>query len=141
MTAPIVVEQDFATDRDRLWRAITAQSEMVRWYFEEIPEFRPDEGFSVDFVVTAEGRDFVHCWTVLDVVTRERIEHTWRYEGIEGDGRVLWLLSDSGAGAHLRLECHGIDTFPNDDPMFTREACEAGWRYFINERLKEYLDG
>jgi hypothetical protein len=33
-----------------------------------------------------------------------------------------------------------LEDFPDDIPEFRRESCIGGWNYFINHRLKEYLD-
>lgn len=138
---PIIVEQVFAAPAEELWRAITDPERMVQWYFDQIDEFQPEEGFSTSFTVTAEGRDFEHLWTVTESVPGRRLRHTWRYAGIAGDGLVTWEVFREGSGSRLRLTCEGIETFPQDDPLFSREACEGGWQYFVCQQLKMFLDG
>lgn len=141
MTAPIIVQQAVSASTERCWLAITDPDEMREWYFAEIREFDPKPGFVAEFTVTADGRDFVHLWEVTEVVTGRQLSHGWHYRGVVGDGSVTWEIAPDPDGALVTLTCRGIETFPADDPMFTREACEDGWRYFVNERLKAYLDG
>ena len=33
-----------------------------------------------------------------------------------------------------------IEDFPEDIPEFSRESCNKGWEYFIQNRLKVFLD-
>ena len=141
MPEPIVVEQEFEASADRLWNAITKQDEMVKWYFAEIEDFRAEIGHKVEFVVEVEDRKFVHQWQITEIDPGRRIAYSWEYEGITGKGAVDWEVFERGTGSALRLTNTGLETFPNDDPLFTREAGEQGWAYFINDRLKAYLDG
>ena len=141
MSAPIVVEQKYDASPARLWQAITDQDEMVQWYFAEIADFRPVVGHQVEFVVPVGDRRFVHQWEITAVEPEERISYSWQYEGIAGIGAVTWEISARAGGSALRLTNEGLETFPQDDPLFTREAAEQGWRYFVNDRLKAYLDG
>jgi len=140
MGEPIVVEQDFDAPIEALWFAITDRDQMVQWYFAEIGAFVPEVGFETEFSVPVEGDDIVHRWAVIDVVPLQRLTHTWRFDGIPGDGAVTWEISERGSGSALRLTNTGLETFPQDNPLFTREACEGGWRYFIGQRLKGFLD-
>lgn len=45
-----------------------------------------------------------------------------------GDHRLVFVTNE------------GLESFPPHIPEFKRESCEGGWTYFINQRLKEYLD-
>lgn len=141
MAEPIVFEQEFDVPVDELWRAITDRDQMVQWYFAEISAFVPVVGYQTEFVLQVEDRDIVHRWEVTEVIPGQKITVTWRFKDIPGDGAVTWELAERGAGSSLRLTNTGLETFPQDDPLFTRESCEGGWRYFINERLKPFLDG
>jgi len=141
MPEPIVVEQEFDASAEKLWNAITDQDEMVKWYFAEIIDFRPVVGHKIEFVVAVEERKFVHQWEITEVEPGRRISYSWKYDGIPGEGAVTWEVSERGGGSALRLTNTGIETFPQDDPLFQREAGVSGWRYFINDRLRSYLDG
>lgn len=139
--APVVVEQVLQAPVDVVWKAITEREQMCRWFFETIEDFEARLGFETRFNVHAEGRDFLHVWTVTEVVREERIVYRWRYEGHAGDSRVVWELSAHPDGTKLTLAHHGWETFPQDDPVFTRASGEAGWDYFIRRRLPAYLEG
>jgi uncharacterized protein YndB with AHSA1/START domain len=141
MSDPIVVDQVFDSSVEKLWNAITDRNQMVQWYFEQISSFEPVVGHKTEFTVTVEDRDFVHQWEVTEVIPQNLISYSWKYKGIAGAGAVTWALSEKVAGSALRFTCTGVETFPQDDPLFTREAGENGWRYFINDRLKSFLDG
>ncbi|MDX1410324.1 MAG: SRPBCC domain-containing protein, partial [Saprospiraceae bacterium] len=65
---PIVVAQSFLVSAERVWEAITVVGEMTQWYFENIPDFRPDTGFRTEFLTVVEDRHYTHQWEVTDVV-------------------------------------------------------------------------
>ena len=137
---PIVVEQDLLVPRHLVWEAISEQDQMRRWFFEQIDTFEAKIGFQAGFDVACEGEVYPHRWEVTQVIPEERLAYTWEYGGHPGSSFVLWELSDApGGGTRLRLSHVGHETFPQDNPAFRREACEAGWRYFIHDRLSEYL--
>lgn len=54
---------------------------------------------------------------------------------------MTWELSEAPGGTRLRLIAAGIETFPQDNPAFSRESCRAGWEYFLHERLAAFLQG
>jgi uncharacterized protein YndB with AHSA1/START domain len=137
---PIVVEETFKAPIDDVWKAIVDADQMRQWYFETIADFEPEKGFETRFNVRAEGRDYLHLWKVTDVVPGKRITYDWRYGGYPGDSSLTWELSETPDGTKLTLTHDGIETFPNDDPLFSREACEEGWSYFIQKSLKAFLE-
>ena len=137
---PIIVEEHFDASRDIVWQAIVDQAEMVQWYFEDIPSFRAEVGFETNFGVHSGERLFTHLWKVTEVVTLEKITYSWKYKEYSGDASVSWVLSEEDQKTTLRLICRGIESFPQDIPEFTRESCLAGWQFFIQERLKKYLE-
>jgi uncharacterized protein YndB with AHSA1/START domain len=114
---------------------------MRQWYFEPIEDFRPEVGFETQFDIDTGGRVFRHQWKVTEVVQGTGITYTWRYEGLEGCGTTEWRLEKVDEGARLILTCTGMESFPQDIPEFTRESCRAGWEYFIQKSLFEFLGG
>jgi uncharacterized protein YndB with AHSA1/START domain len=137
---PVVVEQAFEVSVDELWTAITELQRMVKWYFPNIPEFEAKAGFRIQFNVEHEGRNFLHMWKITAVEPLKRIAYRWRYEQYPGKGEVLFELSERDGGSHLKLTMDIHEDFPADIPEFERKNCVAGWEYFINQRLKEYLE-
>ena len=137
---PIVVEQVFNAPISVVWKAITDTDQMRRWFFETMTNFEPAVGFQTQFNVRVEDQDYPHQWKVTDVVPEKRIVYDWRYGGYPGDSSVTWELSETPHGTKLTLTHKGIETFPQDDPMFSRESGQAGWGYFLHESLKAFLE-
>jgi uncharacterized protein YndB with AHSA1/START domain len=135
---PIVVERTFRAPARRVWDAITVRDQMVRWFFEQIEDFRPERGFETKFVVHVEGRSFLHHWRVTEVIPERKIVYDWLYTGIPGASFVVWEVSEAGADSRLRLTHTGVGTFRMDDPVFTRESCQGGWEFFFG-RLAGFL--
>lgn len=137
--APIVVVEVFDQTPARVWEAITQLDQMHQWYFDNIPAFKAEVGFSTEFTVACGGREFPHLWTVTEVVPQSRLVYDWRFGGYPGDSFVSFELFEEEGGTRLRLTHQVREPFPQDIPEFKRESCLGGWTYFINERLKAYL--
>ena len=140
LNEPLIVEQAFTSSVDNVWKAITDVSLMRQWFFENIPSFKPEEGFTTKFNVHANNNDYLHLWRLTEVVPEKRITYNWRYGGYPGDSFVTFELSRQGDQTKLRLTHTGIESFPQDNPDFSRESCREGWRYFICQRLKVFLN-
>ena len=138
---PIVVEETFRTSSESVWRAITDVVQMRTWFFDNIPDFKPIVGFQVEFSVNSGGRKFPHIWRVTRVIPGELVELNWRYGGYAGDSYVTFELVRGRDSTRLRLTHIVKEDFPDDVPEFRRESCLAGWRYFINQRLRQHLAG
>jgi uncharacterized protein YndB with AHSA1/START domain len=137
---PIVVEQTFDVSKETVWEAITQRERMIRWFFADIPDFKPEVGFCTQFNVDAGERNFYHLWTITEVVDGEKIVYDWRYKDYAGQGLVTFEIFARGSGSVLRVTTLGIESFPSDIPEFTRDSCEGGWKYFIQGNLKYYLE-
>lgn len=136
---PIIVEQKFEVPVQKVWDAITIHDQMIKWFFENIPDFKPETGFEVVFDVHSESRVFSHRWKVTEVIPNKRIMYTWRYELYKGDSFVTFELFETGNQTLLRLTSTITEDFDDHIPEFLRESCMAGWEYFIKERLHSYL--
>lgn len=139
MAEPIVVEQSFPVSRESVWKAVTDPELMRQWYFEPMEDFRPEVGFETRFEVESGGRVFRHLWEVTEVVPRQVLTYTWRYDGYPGLGATEWKLLEIPGGTKLVLTCNGIESFPQEIPEFTRASCQAGWEYFLRDRLCAFL--
>ena len=137
---PIVVEQVFDVSRETLWKAITEREQMIKWFFDSISEFRPEVGFETQFDVDAGERNFHHLWKIIDLVPGDRIVYDWRYPDFPGAGTVTFEVFEKAEGSRVRVTNEGLETFPLGIPEFSRQSCEAGWKYFIQENLKNYLE-
>jgi uncharacterized protein YndB with AHSA1/START domain len=136
---PIIVEQTFRTSKEALWNAITIQVEMALWFFDNIPDFAANVGFETQFPVRSNDRVFTHLWKVTEVIPGEKISYQWSYVEYPGEALVTFELLEEGNNLRLRLTNRVISNFPRDIPEFTRASGVAGWKYFIQGRLKEYL--
>jgi uncharacterized protein YndB with AHSA1/START domain len=138
---PVVVEETFNKSVEEVWSAITELDQMVKWYFDNIPEFKPEVGFETKFIVKSEERTFPHLWKIVEVIPNKKIKYNWKYENYPGDSYVTFELFDEEGSTKLVVTNEVVEDFPNDIPEFKRESCKAGWNYFIKERLKNFLDG
>ncbi len=139
MAEPVRIECVYPVTVGELWEAVTLPERMRLWYFEQMEDFRAEVGFSTRFEVSCEGRTFPHLWEVTEVIPRERLAYRWRCEGFAGDSTVTWELSEAKGGARLRFRHAVQEPFPANDPLFSRESCEAGWRHLLLLNPKERL--
>lgn len=137
---PVVVEQSFAASPDEVWRAITEVDRMRRWFFDNIPDFKPEIDFEIRFSVHSGGREFLHVWKITESVPGERLQYDWSYDGYPGDSFVLFELLPDEKATRLRLTATVREDFPDDVPEFKRESCQAGWEYFIQRQLRSCLE-
>lgn len=137
---PIIVEQHFEKTMNVVWKAITELDQMTKWFFENIPDFKPEVGFKTQFNVQSGERNFLHLWEIIDIDQGKKIVYDWRYQEYPGTGKVTFELAEKDGQTVLKLTNEGLESFPKDIPEFTKESCVGGWTYFIKERLKTYLD-
>lgn len=137
---PVIVEETFDVSPAVLWAAVTEPRQMRLWFFENIESFEPRTEFETRFVVENDGRKFVHLWKITKVEPLKKITYNWKYEGYPGDSFVTFEISEQGQKTRLKLVHTFTEDFPEGIPEFTRESCFGGWRYFINESLRGYLD-
>jgi len=76
----------------------------------------------------------------MEVVPNRRLTLEWQYGGYPGDSFVTFELTPSGEGTHLKLTHRGYETFPKDEPAFSRASGVEGWNYFIRQSLKTFLN-
>ncbi|WP_420574640.1 SRPBCC family protein [Kordia sp.] len=137
---PIIVSQHFSQSAKTVWNAITDVSQMQQWFFDNIPDFKAEVGFQTKFNVKAPSRDFIHLWTVTEVIPQQKIVYNWKYENVAGDSFVTFTLEEVHNETILTLTTTVIEDFPDEIPEFTRESCLGGWNYFIKEQLLNFLN-
>ena len=138
--APIIIEESFKAPISKVWSAITKLDEMVKWYFENIPEFKAEIGFSTRFDIVSGDRTFPHIWTITEVIAEEKIAYRWQYENYRGDSIVEFNLLEENERTNLKLKVNILEDFPDEVPEFKRDSCIGGWTYFINNRLKTHIE-
>ena len=136
---PVVITQLFDYSKEIVWNAITQHSQMINWFFEQIPEFKAEIGFKTEFNVETPNRIFCHLWEIIEVIPFQKIVYNWKYKGENGDSNVSFNLIEEGHSTLLILTTEIKENFDDTIPEFRRESCEAGWNYFITDRLVKYL--
>ncbi len=136
---PVIVENIFDRSINEVWKAITEHSQMIQWFFENLPDFKPEVGFKTQFNVNAPSRDFLHLWEVTQVISNKKIVTNWKYEGVNGESFVTFQLAEQDNKTKLTVSTIVIEDFDDNIPEFKRESCQDGWNYFIKERLNNYL--
>ena len=115
---------------------------MRQWYFPQLSDFKPQEGFATQFNVHHEGRDYLHIWKVKIVVPLKKISVEWRYGGYPGNALVTFDLFEQRSKTKLVLIHEGIETFmPEKYPELSRENFTEGWTQFMDRGLKDFLEG
>ncbi len=137
---PIIVEQDFKTTATKVWNAITQCEAMKLWYFDNIPSFIPEVGFTTQFEVQSGDRRFPHKWRITEVIPNKKISYHWSYDNYSGEAIVSFELFELNNTTKLVLTNTILSDFPSNIPEFTTESCTQGWQYFIQQQLKDYLE-
>ena len=137
---PVIVEERINAPVESIWNAITDLETMKLWYFENIDQFKLEIGTKFKFEVNTGEWTFTHLWEVTEVLPLKLIAYNRRYVEYSGDSVVTFQLWDESGVTKLRLTAKFINDFPAEIPEFKRESCEAGWRYFIQQRLKNFLE-
>lgn len=139
---PVVVQKIIDESKENVWKAITEHSQMIQWFFDNIPDFKTTVGFKTWFVVANEDRSFYHLWEVVEVVEDKSIAVEWTYpDYVKTPFLVVFGLEDlDNNQTKFTVTATGVENFERFDiPEFTRESCIGGWEYFTS-RLKEYIE-
>ncbi|HEV8282866.1 MAG TPA: SRPBCC domain-containing protein [Chitinophagaceae bacterium] len=138
---PIVIERTFNAPVEKIWKAITDINQMKQWYFPQLEDFKPQEGFETQFNVHHEGKDFLHIWRIKQVVPLKKISIEWKYGGYPGNSLVSFELFDQKDKTKLVLTHEGIETFnPEKYPELAKQNFMGGWTQFMDKGLKEFLE-
>ena len=136
---PIRIEISLDAAVKEVWQALTNVIQMRKWYFENIPDFKPEIGFETRFIVHSTERYFTHIWKVTEVIPFKKITYTWNFEECSGTSESIFEMTEENNTTRLRLKSQVLKPYPKDIPEFKRESGEAGWDYLINKNLVEFL--
>ncbi|HZY78535.1 MAG TPA: SRPBCC domain-containing protein [Cyclobacteriaceae bacterium] len=137
-TQPIIVEKVVNAPVERVWKAITDKSQMKEWYF-DIPSFQAKKGFEFQFEGGPDDRRYLHVCKITEVIENKKLQHTWRYQGHDGESVVTWELTDMGGKTKVKLTHTGVDTFPKE-PDFAKKNFEEGWNQIVGSSLPKYVE-
>lgn len=137
---PIILEKLFDSSISKVWKAITDKDEMKVWYF-DLKEFKPEVGFKFQFTGGPDdGKQYLHLCEVTEVIDKEKLTYSWKYDGYTGISYVTFELFEREEKTLLRLTHKGLDSLPKDNPDFDKSNFDEGWAYFINTSLKDFLE-
>lgn len=137
---PIKLEFILNASSREVWSAITNAEEMRRWFFDNIPAFKAEKGFTTEFEVFSGERKFTHQWEILEVIPGSKLIYGWKYLEYKGDSTIEFLIREHKEGfVKVFLQVDILEDFDSDVPEFKRESCIGGWRYFIGGTLSKYL--
>ena len=138
---PILQKSECKGTPQRIWKALTDPAEMRLWFFKNIAEFEPRTGFSTEFLVDTGEREFLHFWEVTEVIPEKMIATVWEYGDLPGKMLVSFEINhnDPSEVSEVTLTCEILDDFSEEHSEFTRESCEGGWEYFLQQSLPAYL--
>lgn len=137
---PIMVQTHLNISPKEVWKAITVKDQMVQWFFENIPDFKAEVGFTTRFNVQTENHTFPHLWKITTVIPEQKIVYDWQYEGYRGLAKVTFALLPSQEQTTLKVTSEVIEDFEDNIVEFERESCLAGWKYFIEDRLSNFFN-
>lgn len=138
---PIVIERLLNAPIEKVWSAITDNSEMKNWYF-KLEDFKPEPGFKFQFTGgKPDGIQYLHLCEVTEVVPGKKITYSWRYDGYPGISFVTWELAEQDEQTLLTLTHNGIETIAVNGPDFAASNFMVGWTAIVGDSLREYLQG
>lgn len=137
---PVIVSATYNCKTNQLWKALTELSEMKKWYFDNIPDFKAIKGFKTKFLISNEGRNFTHNWEVTNIDPGKMIQYTWTFDEHPGQSYSKFDISKlTDSKSLLSVTSVVLENYPEGIPEFKRESCEGGWNYFLNDRLNSYF--
>lgn len=137
---PFVIERTFNAPISKVWKAISDNNEMKKWYF-DLPDFKPKVGFEFRFLGGTEEKKYLHICKVTEVIEGKKLQYSWRYDGYEGISYVTFELFAEEDKTRLKLTHEGIETFPAvNDSNFAKESFAEGWKYIIGKSLMEFVE-
>ncbi len=132
-TRTVVIERVFPHPPEKVWRALTDSSLIAQWLLKN--DFQPEVGREFQFRnEPMPNWDGVIDCTLLVLDPLKRLSYTWRALGL--DSVVLFLLTPTEGGTHLRMEHSGFRT----DHEAAYKGATYGWQKFLGN-LEKVLEG
>ena len=135
---PIIIELILNSGTDKVWDALTRKEQMKIWYF-DLPEFKAEVGFEFEFEAGDEIKMYLHLCKIIEAVDGEKLRHSWRYDGYEGNSFVTWELFAEGEQTRLKFIHEGLESFPESNPDLAKNNFVAGWNEIVGNSLPNFL--
>jgi uncharacterized protein YndB with AHSA1/START domain len=134
------IEQTFNAPVKMIWKAITNNKDMKKWYF-DISEFKAEPGFEFHFYAGNEDRVYLHLCTIKEIIEGKKISYSWSFDGYPGNSMVSFELFEDGNKTRLKLTHEGLESFPKNNPDFAIDSFEQGWQFILGTSLKDFIEG
>jgi uncharacterized protein YndB with AHSA1/START domain len=123
-TRTVVIERVFPHPPEKLWRALTESPLLAQWLLNN--DFEPMVGRKFQFRAEPmpNWNGIVDC-EVLVVEPLKQLSYSWGSLGL--DSVVLWTLTPSEGGTHLRMEHSGF----RPDQQAAYKGATYGWQGFF----------
>ena len=136
---PLIVECIYNVPIDKVWQELTDNDHLRQWYF-QLDNFEPRIGFKFDFIGGGdEGPKYLHLCEIMEVDEEAVIAYSWKYDNYPGSSIVKWEIFEQGNNTRLKLTHRGVETFAYNGKDFQKASFKAGWNYFVNDALKNFL--
>lgn len=136
----VVVERTYEAPIEQVWEALTNKDQMKHWYF-EVTDFKAEVGFEFQFFAECEGKKYLHKCKVVDANPITKVAYTWSYEGYVGQSLVTFeLFSEDKDKTRLKVTHSDLDTFPKDNPEFSQECFDDGWKSILGQSLRNFVE-
>ena len=130
-TRAVVIEREFASPAERLWRALTQPHLIEEWLMKN--DFKPALGHR--FRLRGDWGGVLDC-EVLAVEPNKTLSYTWNFEHEDAAFNlrsvVTFTLTRTVTGTHLRMEQEGF----RPDQRQAYGGARLGWRQFF-DKLEE----
>lgn len=129
-TQSLIVEREFPHAPGKIWRALTQPHLIAEWLMQN--DFAPTTGhhFTLRTQPHGDWNGIIDC-EVLTVEPDKTLTYSW----VSGEGPqrlatlVIWTLTPTGAGTHLRMEQSGFRT----DQPGNYQGAKYGWNLFFDK--------
>ena len=136
----VTLDRTFDAPVEKVWQALTDISKMREWYFPMLEDFKPEVGFTTEFNVVKDGKDYLHIWKVVEVIPNKKISYEWRYGGFPGNSLLTFELTSIDGKTRLVLTHDHLESFEGDiHPALAPSNFLQGWTYFMNIGLPEWI--
>lgn len=123
-TRTLILERAFPNPPEKVWRALTESTLLAKWLLNN--DFQPEPGRRFQFQAGAVPNwdGLIDC-EVRVVEPLKCLSYTWSALGLESV--VLWTLTPTDSGTHLRLEHSGFRA----DQQQAYQGANWGWQKFL----------
>ena len=136
------IEKNYTAPIDLVWQAITDRAMMKEWYFDFVEDFKLEPGAVFEWKAgDTENNQWQHRGKMLEIITNQKLVHTWEYPGYSGTSTVSWnFLKIDDSTTNVTLIHEFSIPFDSAVAALKKENFEMGWKHIINISLQDYLN-